>query len=441
MANSNFAKQAALSILVSSLLFSSTLQAQRMLPLDDAISMAVAHSKQLQLDSIQLQLADSRLIQSKNAQLPQVNANLSYIRISDNITPFKVAFPTGEVTLNPQILNQYYNSVQVRQLIWGGGKARYGNELRALDKKTIYFDLDKNKADISYTITTLWYNLFTVKQSRKIVEANIELLTNQKKDADNFVQQGILLANDVLKIELAITNLQSDLSDIVNTQKLLKYNLCLLTGLDTKTAIDVPDALPVIIQQGDSLDQYLEKAVKNRAELKGLSIRKEQATVGLKISRSNYLPTLSVGGTVNYDQPNQRLFPNQATITGTWNAGVFLNWNLTDLYTTKQRVRESKLSIENMSSIMEQATEGIQIEVNEDYNNYLQARQKIEIANKALAQATENFRVEQNRFQTNTTTPTDFLNANILLTNAKINLITSTANAELAYRKLIKSTN
>jgi outer membrane protein TolC len=413
----------------------------RVMPLEEAVQLGIKHSRQLQMDSINLRLADSKMAQGRNLFLPQVSANLSYLRISDNITPFRVAFPTGDVVLNPQILNQSYNSLQARQLIWAGGKVKYGNEILALEKKAIYFDIQKSKVDIAYDIETLWYNLFILKQTQKIVETSVELLNNQKKDAENLVKQGVLLENDLLKIELAITNLTSNLSDLAYSKDLLTYNLCILTGLDTKTSLDVPETLPSTEQNSDVLDQYLASAIVNRAELKGLAIRKEQAEVGLKITRANTLPTISAGGGYNVDLPNQRLFPNEAKFTGTWNIGVFLNWNLTDLYTNKEKLNERSLAILKLNNATDQAREGIQLEVNGNYNNYLQAKQKIVISTKAVEQATENFRVEQNRFKTNTTTSTEFLNANTLFTQAKINLTTAAANAELAYRKLIKSIN
>lgn len=439
----NFIRKIPLLFLGIGLAFSNIIQAQtpRILTLEDAISLGVAHSKSLALDNYNLQLADSKILQNKNAKLPQIGVNLSYVRVSDNITPFKVNFPTGEVTLNPQILNQSYNSLQIRQLLWAGGKVKYGDELLALDKKAIYFDIQKNQLEIASTMTGLWYNLFTVKQSKKIIQANIELLNNQKKDAENFVKQGIILGNDLLKIELAVTNLASNLSDISTTENLLKYNLSTLAGLDSKMEIDIPETLPNTEQENDNLDVYLEKAFKNRAELKGLSIRKEQVNIGQKIAQSNFLPTLSASGSVNYDMPNQRVFPNVASLTGTWNVGVSLNWNLTDLYSNKEKVKESNLSYLKMNTVIEQAREGILLEVNADYNNYLQAKQKIQLANKSVEQATENFRVEQNKFQSNTTTSTDFLNANTLLLQSKINLTTAVANAGLAYRKLLKSIN
>jgi outer membrane protein len=416
-------------------------QTPRFLTLEEAITLGVTHSKNLQLDNYNSQIADSKILQNKNAKLPQVGVNLSYIRISDNITPFKVAFPQGEVVLNPQILNQSYNSLQVKQLLWAGGRLKYADELLAMDKKAIGFDSQKNKLDAAFEVTSLWYNLFTIKQSKKIILANIDLLNNQKRDADNFVKQGIILGNDLLKIELAVTNLESSLSDISTTESLLKFNLITLTGLDPKSDIDIPDTLPNLEQEGDNLNTYLEKALQNRAELRSLAIRKEQANLAQKIAQSNFLPTLAASGSVNYDMPNQRVFPNVASLTATWNVGVALSWNLTDLYTNKEKVKDSNLSYFKMNTVIEQAREGIQLEVNANYNNYLQAKQKIQLANKSVEQATENFRVEQNKFQTNTTTSTDFLNANTLLLQSKINLTTTIANAGLAYRKLLKSIN
>ncbi len=416
-------------------------QLQKMLTLDDAIALSIAHSRQLKIDSTQLQIADSKIRQVENMQLPQVGVNLSYIRISDNITPFKANFPSGEVILNPQILNQSFNSLQIRQPVYVGGKVKSGIELLKQEKQTIYFDIEKNKLDAAYSITTLWYNLFVLKETRKIIEANIQLLTNQQKDAQNFVDQGVILANDVLKIDLATTNLRSSLTDINSNINQLKYNISLLTGLDSKTNIDIPETLPGNPKQNGMLGDYINAALKNRPELKGLNIRQKQSDVGLRLTKTDYLPTVSFGGNVNYNQPEQRLFPNTAQFTGTWNAGVFLNWNLSNLYTNKEKVKESKLNIIKVNQALDQATEGIQIEVNTDYNNYLQATEKINIATKEVELATENFRVEQNRFSNNITTPTEFLTANTQLVQSKINLTAATANAELAYKKLLKSTN
>jgi outer membrane protein TolC len=81
------------------------------------------------------------------------------------------------------------------------------------------------------------------------------------------------------------------------------------------------------------------------------------------------------------------------------------------------------------------------MEINSHLNVYTQTLERIKIAEKALVQATENFRVEQNKFQVNTINATDFLNANTLLLQCKINLTAALAAADLAYQKLFLSIN
>lgn len=432
------ASLACLTFLSTSKIFS---QEKRILSFDQAIELGLNHSRQIQLDSLSLKIANVKTIQSKANQLPQVTASASYLRISDNITPLTVAFPTGNFVLNPQILNQSYNSIQARQVIWAGGKFKNSNKLAQLDSKAAELDIQISKSNINYDIATIYYNLYSAKQTKKILEANIELLTNQRNDAENFVAQGIILQNEALKIELALSDLKVNLSDVENTILFYKNNLTILTGLELNSDVDIADELPEIPNEESSLKDAVSEALKNRSEIKGLLVREQQANLSKKITNSSYFPVLSAMASYNYDQPNNRVFPSQNAFNGTWYAGVSLNWNLTDLFITKNKIRENKLLIDRTTTASSKLTEEIQMEVNMAFNNYKLAQKKIEIAKEAFIQASENFRVEQNKFNVNSSTATDFLNANTLLVNAKINLSTAISNAGLAYKKLLKSIN
>jgi len=104
-------------------------QEVRLLPLEEAVQLAKIHNLQLKSDSVQINILNARVSHVKKSLLPDIGLDGNYTRISDNITPFTVSFPTGEETLNPQILNQSFNSVQLKQLIWTGGKLKYGIEI------------------------------------------------------------------------------------------------------------------------------------------------------------------------------------------------------------------------------------------------------------------------------------------------------------------------
>ncbi len=428
-------------VLVSSLLVNTVYAQQtKVLTLEEATQLALNHNFQLKSDSAQISILNSTLNANKKALLPDIGLNANYTRISDNITPFKVSFPTGDVTLNPQILNQSYNSLQLKQLIWSGGKANYGIEISKKEIEAAKFDLEKNKVNTIYNIAALWYNLYVLKTSKKIIEANIKSLSQNQQDVKNFVKQGIVLENEALKIDLAITNLQSNLIDISNTINAVNFNLCLFTGLPSNTIIEQPALIEDDNLPEPKLETYLSSAFANRAELKALKTYQDIASIGVKIANSNYLPTVSAIASGNYNLPEQRVFPNQNSFKGTWFVGLNINWAISSLYKNADKINESKQTITKTNALYNQAQEAIMIEVNSAYTEYLQATQKIVILKKAVEQAAENFRVEQNKLNVSTITATDFLDANNKLLQANLNLHAANANAQLALKKLNKTT-
>lgn len=410
------------------------------LSLEEATKLALQHDLQLKVDSSQISILNTKLTESKKSILPDIGLNLNYTRISDNITPFTVGFPTGDITLNPQILNQSYNSLQLKQLIWNGGKVIYGIEISKKELETAKFEMKKNKVNTVYNISALWYNLYVLKTSKKIIEANITSLMQSQQDIKNFVKQGIVLENEVLKIDLVVTNLQSNLIDISNSINALNFNICTLTELPNTTIIEIPELLEITNITVNKIDTYLSNAISNRAELKSLNSYKDISKLALKISKLNYSPTLSAIASSNCNLPEQRLFPNENKFTPTWFVGINFNWSISGLYKNQEKVKESKLTITKTNALYNQVKEGIMMEVNAAYTDYLQATQKVVIAKKALEQAKENFRVEQNKLNVSVITTSDFLDASNKLLQAKLNLNAANANTQLALKKLNKTT-
>jgi outer membrane protein len=421
--------------------FTMNLQAQqaRQLGLDEAIGLALNHDLQAKVDSSQINILTSRLNQSKQSTLPEVGLNLSYIRISDNITPFSVSFPTGNVTLNPQILNQSFNALQLKQLIWSGGKVKYGIELSKKEIDLVKLDVQKNKVNTSYNISALWYNIYVLSKSKEIIEANIATLAQSRKEIKNLATQGVVLENEVLKVDLGISSLESGLVEVTNSLNALNFNLCILTGLPTTTEIKIPAIEFTSDNTSAVLDSYIASALSNRVELKSINAYKEIGALGLKMANANYLPTISGIGSGNYNLPEQRLFPNKNQFTPTWFVGVNVNWAISALYKNKEKVQESKQSITKTNALYNQVQEGIILEVNAAYTEYLQAKQKISLLEKTVVQATENEKIEKNKLNASTINVSEYLDANNKLVQAKLNLSAAEANTLLAQKKLNKT--
>ncbi len=409
------------------------------LTLDEAVRLAQQHSTAVKVNAADQGAALARVQQARDRYLPNVTANLSYVRISDNIRPFTVSLPeVGAVELNPQILNQSYNNIAVRQLLWAGGAVKLGIRAAEREAEALRLEAGQHQLQAADNVTRIWQNLYLLATSEQLIRQNVRLLTDRRRDVTNLEKQGIVLKNDGLKIDLAISTLEASLVEIQTGRAINTFNLATATGSSEQVAIDTTDfSLPTDVAP---LTDYLADAQQNRPELLALGQRREAALIGKRLVELNRMPTLSLGGSYDYNRPNQRVFPNKPEFTGTWQAGAFLSFTLSGLYTNRAKETESRYGLERLNTALDQVRDGIRMEVNAAYQTYLKARQQISLAQTAIGQATENFRIEQNRLRAGASTPTDFLEANTRQLQAQLNLRTAKADARLALWQLQKST-
>jgi outer membrane protein TolC len=100
----------------------------------------------------------------------------------------------------------------------------------------------------------------------------------------------------------------------------------------------------------------------------------------------------------------------------------------------KAQAREKQLEANN-----ELLNDQIKLEINKDYQNSVLAKKKIEVYERALEQATENYRITKNKYDNGLSNITDLLDADAALVGAKVNVINAKADATLANKKLLQS--
>jgi outer membrane protein TolC len=415
--------------------------AQPPLGLQEAVDRALAQSHVLRADSLSAQIAAARLQQQRQGRLPQAGVQASFFRLSDNITPFRVAFPTGEVVLNPQILNQSFNQAYVRQLLWAGGAQRLAEQQASLQTAVQQLLISTRQQDLAYSTKASWYRLYVATQSRAILLANTEALQAQRRVLQQAVNNGVLLPVDVLKIDLELAGLRQMLSDADNAMALQRYELALLTGAADHTNLQLPAEAPSPPAISAALEVLLPQALRQRADLQSMTLANQQAALASKQAKAAYLPVVSVGAAYNYDRPNQRLFPNEARFTGTWQAGIQLQWRLTDLYQNKPRVQEARLAERRQQAQWQQAQQGVQLELYAAITELKRADEALQLSQQQVLIAEENERLERQRLQAGTRSSADYVLASAQLLQARIGRVVAKANLDLAYHLLQKVTH
>lgn len=413
-------------------------QETKTLTLQEAFQLAASNSKQLQLDSLKKQSIDIKKQQTKNAMFPVLGLTSAYTRLSNNIEPFSISVPgLGSMALNPQILNQFVNRFSVQQPIFQG--LRNWNNLKAIKLQNTAADYDilKDNQDLKWNIVQTYYNLYKLQQTSNLLDSTIAQTQVRINDLIKFKKEGLILNNDVMRAELQKTNLLVSLADVESNIQTLNYNLNILLGMDGNTKIIVTDIPGMIAYSAISGDYNQAFAV--RPELNALEYKNKAAAYQVKAAKSAYMPTINFIGNGYYNNPNQRVFPQENKFKATWDVGVSVSWNIMQAYTAKAVVNDSKNQKLQLENAIEQAKEGIQMEVNANLKAYQVTQMKIDLAQKAIEQAKENKRILNNRFNAQLALLNDVLEADILLLQAQTTLLNAQADQAIAYYKLQKS--
>ena len=120
--------------------------------------------------------------------------------------------------------------------------------------------------------------------------------------------------------------------------------------------------------------------------------------------------------------------------------GGVLQWHAFEGGRVRAQVSEAKISQQKALDTLQQQRDRVTLEVKEAVITLLEAEQKIRVAEKAIAQAEENFRISQERYRTQIATSTEVVDAEALLTQARTNYFNAIYDYHLAAFALKKAT-
>jgi len=408
----------------------------RPITLDEAIKLGVAHSNVIKLSEAQVNQAVSQYDQAKDGALPTGKVSFGYNRAE--IPANRLEFGKSSISL-PKSADAYLGIASLNEVIFGGNRLKYAKQSTELLTQVARLDVDNSKDQITYDIINSYYNLYKVFQSKKVVEQNLATIDQQIKQAQRFFDQGIVTKNDVLRFQLQRSNVELNGIDLETNRKIVNFDLDVLLGLPETTQL-----IPTDVNEGDRqigpLSAYIDSALADRVELRQLDIRSKVAETRINDIKANQTPTLAASVGAYYVDVSANPLPQSGSYITPVTVGLTFGWNFSSLWTNKNKVAEAKIQREEVSINKGITINKVKKEVNEDYQNYMMALDKIKLLQTSIEQATENNKILNSNYQSNIASATDRADAQTLLYQAQINLELAKADAGLAYYTLLKST-
>ena len=341
--------------------------------------------------------------------------------------------PTFVGSTNDQDRDIYNLSTTLTQPLFAGGSILSNYRLERLGVDISRTDLETVKRDIVLAVREGYFNILRAEKFLDVARQTVKQFEAQLEVTKAFFEVGIVPKNDVLQAEVRLANARQALVRAENDVILAKssFNSLLRREIDaTLQVVDILSYNPFALRFEESVKEALEK----RPEVRGANLKIEQTKEGVKIAKSGFFPIITLSG--NYNRATEEPGMMGDFRTERWTIQALATITLGDWGKTAYRVGESKVKVTQAEDLKVQLIEGIILEVKSDYQIMLVSEKNIKVAEKAIEQAEENLRMNEERYKYQVATATDVLDAVTLLAQARVNYYGALSDFNIAKARL-----
>lgn len=406
-------------------------QTLRPISLAEAIELGIKNSKNLEISRAKILEAQAMLEDAKNRKLPDFKITGSYLQLNSANFDLKSA-GSGSSSNTPKISSLIYGMANASLPVYAGGRIRFGIESSTYLLNAARLQSEQDSNAIAYNIAEAYINLYKSRIAIQVVQENLQAARSRDTTFSNLEKNGLLAKNDLLKSNLQTTQTELALLDAQNDAKLANTNMCLLLGLPDSIQIETETSFLATLPETISLTDLEAASFQNRKDMQAGNLRIKAADLAIKSARAESLPSLVLtGGYV------AGVVPNLFSVTNALNVGIGVQYNLANLWKSNASLTRAKAQLTEAQAGENLLEDAVRLQANKDFQEFILAKNKMDVYDKALAQSTENYRITHNKYANNLATMTELLEANAALLQAKLNVPFAKADAFLAYEKLL----
>lgn len=345
--------------------------------------------------------------------LPTFSANYQYVRHDEERRQLGVGVTRPE--------DEYSFSASVTQPLFAGFSILNQYKLAELGLDAAKIKEKLLRQNIILEAKNTYFLLLKTEKLLKIARETVTQINAQKEVAKNFYQVGMTPLNDLLQSQVELANAKQELIIAKNTFENAEsdFNLLLRKPIDAPVKVD--DILEYTPFERD-LSYCISEAEKNRLEIMIAKLDADKVQKEIKLARKDYYPTLSLQGTY-YRQGEEWYVDGGDGIFAPdgWDISAVASWNFWEWGRTTYGIREkfSRLSQAQLNET--DIIDKIRLEVKKAFLRTQEAEKAILTVAKAIEQAKENFRINEERYKEQVATSTEVLDAQTLLSRTVTN--------------------
>jgi outer membrane protein len=406
------------SIVLLTLLTGAPLRAQvRVVTLPDAIQLAERTQPSMVQAQTEVRTAGAQRRNAWGAFLPSLSAGSSasefYSEGAARVDPV-----TGQLTSGDNTNRSVSTSLSASVDLFTG--FRRGAELQAAKAGQVQADasLVDTRFQQALATTNVFFDALSAAQLVGVREASVRRADEQLKVSVSKLHAGSATRSDSLRSLVTLGSARLDLIQSQTDLATAEANLARQIGEVGRISAADDSSFHRLLTAIDTVGLRLE-AESRSPRIQTAAATASVARANLRASRSAYWPSLTLGANTgwNASRNNDYAFLNQRQVS------LQLSWTLFNRFDRELAIAQREASYDVAQATAEDERRAVQAELTARLAELDAARSKIDITITSVTAATEDLRVQQERYRLGASTIVDVLTSQEALNQAEVDVV------------------
>ncbi len=408
------------------------------LSLKDTIEMAIEANLNLKQSREEVLAAEETRKASITRFLPRLSASYDYLHRNKPQTQELTGIGPGpDFIVRPE--DQYTFVTSFNQPIFRGFSLVNQYRVADLGLDAAEFSEKVTRQDVILDAKNAFYSVLKAEKLLEIANQRIAQIAAQKDVAENFYEVGMSPLNDLLQAQASLANARQDFIRAQNNLAIAQsqFNIVLRRPVKAEVKIqDILDYAPFVYD----FDYCLDTARENRLEITLSDLEVEIAEKEVALARGDYYPSVNLRGNYSRTGDDYKVDGGEGiSDAASWEVQAIAEWTFWEWGRTHYGVREKLHRLTQAQYRRSQIMDNIELEVKTAFLRTKESEKNIITVEKAIEQAKENFRINQERFKEQVATTTDVLDAQTLLSNTLTNYFNALYDFKISKATLFRS--
>lgn len=402
-----------------------------------AVKYAVANNPQLKSAELSEESNQFKVKEVRSSALPQINASGSgtdnYQRATQLLPGELMGQPGAVIPVQFGTRMVYGGSVQLQQTIFNPS---LNVGLKAAKESQGYYELQtfKTKEDLIYNIVNVYMQLQMVEKQHELIAGNIDRMKKLLDITNSQFKEGIIKKVDLDQLKVNYTNLQTQLSNIINNSSQLLNALKLLMNVDVdqQVAVSGMGTDPIPVSQQLMLD--------NNTELNILDKQLALQQLNTKNIKAGYLPTISLSANYGRQWQTNNVFKGNATSgfsSGYYSVNVSIP--IFDGGSKKNKIAQSRIAEKQLEISKQYLANNIENQFRTATNNLNQNKKVLQAQSENMKVAEDLYNVAKLSYTEGVSALSELINAENGLREAQSQYLTAMLHMNLAELETMKT--